>query len=121
MVNYERLTKAGINMTTLTARLMGNTALIKLFVGKFVSDGNYAALVSAFAAGDAKAAEMASHTLKGMCGNMSLDTLFGLYAEQTNRIRAGDLAGAEAMMATIGPLFGETIAEMQAWLAEGSM
>ncbi len=105
-------------MDTLIARLMGNEMLIQMLVKKFAADGNYAALVKALDAGDAAAAEHASHTLKGMCGNMSLDTLFALFTEQVNHIRAGRLADAAAMMAEITPAYECAVTHMRAFVAE---
>ncbi len=117
MIDYTELTKAGMDMDEFRRRLMGNDALVKVFVGKFAADTTFAALETAFDTADEKAAEMASHTLKGMSGNLALHTLFDMFTAQVNAIRAGDMAGAQAMMAEITPLYKATVAAMQGWLA----
>ncbi len=118
MGNYEQLTLAGINMESFLARLMGNTSLIKIFVGKFIADHNFSDLVAAFKSEDMQAAERASHTLKGMCGNMSLDTLFALFTEQVKRIRAGEYAAAAALMPEITVAYERAVKYMCDWAAE---
>ncbi len=117
-MNLEALTAAGINTDTLLNRLMGNTALIKIFVQKFTADSNFSDLTAAFAEGDMQKAEHASHTLKGMCGNMSLDALFALFSEQVVLIRAGDREKAAAMMPEITAEYERAVAGMCAWAAE---
>ncbi len=118
MENYEKLTKAGIDMDSLLKRLMGNTSLIRLFIGKFIQDQNMAKLEAAFEAGDMKAAEMASHTLKGMCGNLSLAELYALFTEQVNLLRGGEYARAEAMLGKIKDTYQAAISNMNHWLAD---
>ncbi len=119
-MSYEQLTAAGIHVEELMNRLMGNGSLIRLFVCKFMEDQNYANLRAAFAEGDMKKAEYASHTLKGMCGNMSLDTLYGLFSKQVNLIRRGEYAAAEGMMGDIHAAYATAITHMQAWLDESA-
>ncbi len=117
MENYEKLKNAGIDMDSLLKRLMGNASLVRMFIKKFTEDRNVEKLSAAFAEQDMKAAEMASHTLKGMCGNLSLTELFALFTEQVNLLRAGEYAKAEAMMAQIQCTYDHAISEMKAWLA----
>ena len=77
-VKKERLTAAGIDVDDALGRFMGNEALLERFLTKFLADGNYAALSAAVAAGDSAGALTASHTLKGVCGNLSMSELFRL-------------------------------------------
>ncbi len=118
MTNYSKLTESGINIDEFIKRLMGNEALVKIFVAKFTEDGNFKALCEAFEAGDMKKAEMASHTLKGMCGNMSHTRLFGLFTEQVCRIRAGESEKAKEMMAELSNEYGLAVSCMREWLSE---
>ncbi len=117
-MNYENLTRAGMDVEGFLNRLMGNASLVRMFIQKFTEDKNCERLVAAFAAGDMHAAEMASHTLKGMCGNLSLTELYRLFTEQTNLIRAGAYGQAESMMPEITARFRQTIDGMKAFLAE---
>ncbi len=118
MADYARLTKAGMDMESFLKRLMGNESLVKLFVNKFASDKNFEALQEAFEEKDMKKAEMASHTLKGMCGNMSLTALFDMFTKQVNHLRAGDCGRAEQMMPEIGEAYAAAINGMKDWLSE---
>ncbi len=105
-------------MDALMQRLMGNGALVKIFVNKFIMDSNFTLLLEAFAKQDMKQAEVASHTLKGMCGNMSLTRLFDLFTQQVNLLRLGQYEKAQVMMNEIEPAFREAIFYMKEWLAD---
>ncbi len=120
MVNFEELVTAGIDMDELLKRIMGNAALVKMFVNKFVQDQTWEALVEAFNENDAEKAERASHTLKGMCGNMSLHPLFELFTEQVDLLRGGSYQEAQAMMAQLTPKYQEALEHMKQWLAKQS-
>ena len=97
----ERLAAAGIDVDGALERFIGNDALLERFLKKFLTDGNYAALSAAVAAGDAAAALTASHTLKGVCGNLSMPELFRLLTCQVEALRADDWARAAGLMPAI--------------------
>ncbi len=118
MVNYEKLTKAGIDVDGLINRLMGNASLVRVFIKKFVEDTTFENLKKAFDDNDMKAAEMASHTLKGMCGNLSLGELYGLFTEQVNHIRSGEYKKAEEMMPELVELYNNSIGYMNSFLED---
>ncbi len=118
MVVCEKLTKAGIDVDSLLKRLMGNDSLIKVFIKKFVDDNTFCELKAAFDEKDMKKAEVKSHTLKGMCGNLSLDELYNFFTEQTNLIRCGDYEKAEGMMPEISKNFAQSIGFMKEFLEE---
>lgn len=105
----EQLTQGGIDVDSALERLMGSEALLEKFLNKFVQDGNYSALEAAVAAGDWEEALRASHTLKGMCGNLSMTVLYDLFTRQVNAIRAEDRAedraGTAALMEEISPAY----------------
>ncbi len=114
-MDYTQLTLAGINISELLSRLMNNEHLLGILVRKFVADGSYAELLRAIDAHDQDAAARATHTLKGMCGNMSLHPLFELFEEQMRLWRADDWNGAVALMPRITPTFETAIAHMELW------
>ncbi len=116
-MNCEKLIQAGIDMDDFLKRLMGNEMLVKRFIQKFVQDENFTKLVAAFDQEDVKAAEMASHTLKGMCGNLSIKELYMLFTEQVRRIRSGEYAEAKAMMPEITACYQRAVDGMSAFLA----
>ena len=100
-VKKERLTAAGIDVDDALGRFMGNEALLERFLTKFLADGNYAALSAAVAAGDSAGALTASHTLKGVCGNLSMSELFRLLTCQVEALRADDWTRAAGLMPEI--------------------
>ncbi len=118
MVNYDILIDAGIDTDGLLKRLMGNESLVKIFVNKFLQDTNFESLIEAFGNGDMKKAETASHTLKGMCGNMSLNRLFDLFTAQVSLIRSGEFEKAESMMAEISSEYEKSIRTMNEWASK---
>ena len=80
------------------ARFLGSEAMLERFWGKFLEDQNYARLEEAVRDQDWTAALAASHTLKGMCGNLSLRRLFLLFTRQVAAFRSGDYEAAAAQM-----------------------
>lgn len=112
------LVLAGVDVPDLLARFMNNTKLMKMIVGKFLEDQTYQKLCDAIAQGDMQAAEFACHSLKGVCGNLSLTKLFQQLQEQLRLFRAGDHHQAVAMMDSIVPEFENTIAHLKIWLAQ---
>ncbi len=116
-MTFEELTLAGVNVPELLKRLMGNEKLVSMFIKKFLEDKNFAGLTEAIASGDAKQAEITSHTLKGMCGNLSVTRLYQLFTEQVRLIREGDMLSATAMMDEITEEYNKTAEHMRMWLA----
>lgn len=92
------LAAAGIQVEEALERFLGNRALLERFLKKFPEDTNYGALCQALAAGDTEGAFRAAHTLKGVCGNLSMGTLFTLVSAQTEDLRRGDLAAGAAKL-----------------------
>ncbi|HIQ83105.1 MAG TPA: Hpt domain-containing protein [Candidatus Pullichristensenella stercorigallinarum] len=99
------LLAAGIDVDGALARLMGNETLFLRLLQKFLADKNYAKLVNALETGDAEAALAASHTLKGVCGNLSMTALFDLLTRQVAALRAGQWQEAVDMLAQIAPAY----------------
>ncbi len=116
MANLDILENAGIDTDSLLKRLMGNEALVSMFIKKFAEDKTFEELKSAFSEKDVKKAEIKSHTLKGMCGNLSITKLYDLFTEQTNLLRGGEFDKAEGMMTDICDIYADTILKMQLFL-----
>ncbi len=117
-MNRTELINAGIAVDELLNRIMNNTALIKVFVKKFLEDSNFENLMSAINRGDMKSAEGYCHTLKGMCGNMALTDLYSLFQAQLAYFRGGEYEKAVATMPKIMELYTIAVNHMTAWLAE---
>lgn len=95
------LVEAGIDIDSALERMMGSEALLQRLFRKFLEDDNYRILTAAVENGDRQMALTASHTLKGMCGNLSCTRLYGLFAAQVDRMRSEDWDGAAGMMTEI--------------------
>ncbi len=105
-----KLELAGMNVDTAMERFMNNDALLERFLKKFPKDKSYGELLEAIAGKDVDAAFAAAHTLKGVSGNLSLDTLHDVVAEQTECFRSKDFEGGAGMMPAITEVYENTIA-----------
>ncbi len=97
----EILVSGGVNVDELLERCMNNEALVGRLLKKFSDDATYGRLVEAFAAHDINKALEAAHTLKGLCGNLSLVRLADLFARQVTLLRADDPEAAMGLMPEI--------------------
>lgn len=100
-----QLIKAGVDVNSVLERFMGNETLLERFLKKFPQDESYQKLCSAMAARDLDAAITASHTLKGVCGNLSITPLFDLLNNQVAALRSNDWQSAEEMMPQISKAY----------------
>ncbi len=117
-MEYRELEEAGIDIASLTERLMGNKALIKRFMYRFVENENYTALQRAIRTSDWKSACEAAHTLKGMSGNLSMKDLFELFTQQVALFRAGENDKACGLMDRISAKYESTMNHVNKWLEE---
>ena len=62
-------------------------ALINRFIKKFLDDGSFSELKKALEEGQRVQAFQAAHTLKGVCGNLSLDRLYDSASRLTELLR----------------------------------
>lgn len=81
-----------------TVSRLGGAAAATRFLRLFPVDGSFSALTAALAWGDAEAAFRAAHTLKGVAANLGLERLRALASDMTECLRAGDSAGAQALL-----------------------
>ena len=112
---FLRLEEAGIDTKEALSRMMGNEALLMRILSKLKTDKNYDSLKEGLSKDDAEGAFAASHTLKGIYGNVSATELFKLFSEQTELLRSGDLEGGKRLMKDIEPLYAklmEALAEL---------
>ena len=97
MQNLEQFfNSVGSNSNDIIGRLGGNEALVRRFLAKFPSDGSFDNLKSALGAGDTKAAFLAAHTLKGLCANLGLNSLYEKASCITEHLRGEDIESAKA-------------------------
>ncbi len=95
------LREAGIQVEDALGRFMGNEKLLERFLLKFLDDGNYGQLKKAIEEKDRDTELRCSHTLKGVCGNLSITTLYDMFTRQVELMRADRWEEAEAMMPEI--------------------
>lgn len=97
----QRLILAGIDIDAMLERFMGNDAMLDRFLSKFLEDTNYTRLLAAIEAKDVEESIAASHTLKGICGNLSMTVLYDLFTRQVEALRADRWDDAVSMMPEI--------------------
>lgn len=94
----EKLLDAGINPDSAVERFMGNEALYMKYLLRFTDDDSYQKICRSMENEDCKGAFAAAHTLKGVCGNLSITGMEQLLREQVEYLRSGDLKKAQNMM-----------------------
>ena len=107
------LMDAGIDAESALNRMMGSEALLERLFRRFLEDGNFSALSAAIEAGDREGALTASHTLKGMCGNLSMERLYSLFSGQVDLMRAGDWEEAVNLMPRIREAYDEAVSAVK--------
>ena len=100
-MNHTELKKSGIDVDSALKRVMGNENLLKRLLGKFLSDQSWNKLTESVEQDSRDNALAASHTLKGICGNLSMDKLFDLFSEQVRLMREENWEKAYSMMPEI--------------------
>lgn len=72
--------------------------LLQKFVLKFLDDGNFELLCRSMEEGKTEEAFRASHTIKGMCQNLSFKALGDSASALTEALRAGKKPEADALL-----------------------
>ena len=109
----KQLEEAGIDVAAALERMMGSEELLERLLRKFLENQQYPALCAALKGGDTEQAVIAAHTLKGVCGNLSMVSLDGLFARQVDALRAGDLSLAQHLMEQITPAYVQVTAAIR--------
>lgn len=99
-------------------RRLSSDALVTRFAGKFLKDQSFAQLAAAMESGDAQAAFVAAHTLKGVCQNLGFDNLFVPSVEITEALRANDMEAARPLFPAVKEQYDLTVAALSACLGE---
>lgn len=93
-----QLKEAGIDYTSAIERFMGNEDLFLKFLFRFCEDSSFQQMKESMAHGDCKKAFEAAHTLKGVCGNLSMERLGAVIASQVEYLRMEQLDQAGKLM-----------------------
>lgn len=115
-MDFTLLNQVGINSDSAVERFMGNEALYAKMLKKFLDDRTFSSLTAAVAEGSGQAALEASHTLKGVCGNLSIEGLFELFSRQVVLMRADKWDEAYAMMTEITETYTKVTEALKTWL-----
>ena len=106
---YEHI---GANYADVLGRLPSES-MIARFVKMFPKDPSFSELKTAFENHDAKTAFRAAHTLKGICLNLSFDSLYKPTYELTEALRGGNMDGTEGLYAAVEQEYNKIIAELE--------
>ena len=109
MTIQECYEKMGGNYNDVISRLRKET-LVEKFLVKFPDDPSYNELVAGIEAVDVKTAFRAAHTLKGVCQNLALSSLFEPVNEMTELLRVEDMEGAKPLMPRVTEEYNKTLA-----------
>ncbi|MCR5791595.1 MAG: Hpt domain-containing protein [Lachnospiraceae bacterium] len=109
----EGLIRAGVNVEELNNRIMGNETLIFHFLKQFLKDENYTTLVSSMDCDDVEGAFHAAHTLKGVCGNLSLQSLSKEVCPLVEDLRNGDIEAAREKMPEFKKVYTQLIEDLE--------
>ncbi len=104
-----RENEAGVDAAV--KRFMGNKALYKKFLLKFLDDHNYEAITEHVYNGDYEGAFNSAHTLKGVSANLGLDPIYKGASEITELLRGKqaeevDRAKVDAVLEELGRVSG---------------
>ena len=92
--------------------------LVQKFVLKFLNDPSYDNLCKALEAEDYEEAFRASHTIKGVCQNLSFTTLQKSSGELTEALRNGWTPEAEGLIQQVKADYQQVVAAIQAFQKE---
>lgn len=92
--------------------------MVQKFVLKFLDDKSFDTLCRALEAGIQEEAFRAAHTIKGMCQNLSFTKLEQSSSLMTEALRAGDMAGAQALSERVVEDYERTVEAIRTFQAE---
>lgn len=85
----KELEEAGCDVSGAMNRFMGRADLYKKFLGKFLDDRSYTELLKCLEDHKIEDAFMHAHTLKGVAGNLGIDSLLKELIPVVEALRAG--------------------------------
>ena len=93
-----KLRAAGVDVENALGRFMNNEALMERFMKRFLQDANFERLKAEIKNGNRQGAYEASHTLKGVCGNLSMTELYRLFGRQVEAFKGDRWDEAAGML-----------------------
>lgn len=98
----------GSDFEAAKSRMLTERLMDKL-VRKFADDRNFQRLSDAISAKDGKEAFEAAHTLKGLALNLGFDRLGKATSEITEKLRSGEIEGAEPLLGAVREAFDDVM------------
>ena len=92
--------------------------LIQKFVLKFLDDKSFELLSSSLESGSYEEAFRASHTIKGMCQNLSFTTLMHSSSELTEALRNGPTPEVPSLFEKVSADYEMTVSTIRAYQSE---
>ncbi|MGN0649027.1 MAG: Hpt domain-containing protein [Oscillospiraceae bacterium] len=114
-MDFTLLTEVGINVEEAVKRCAGNEALYAGMVKRFVEEESYRNLVIAAENHDEKQMLSVAHTLKGLCGILSLTPLYELLCELVVLLKNGENDKAFALMPEISDSYEKITRAISDW------
>lgn len=84
---WNRLEESGVDVSTALKRFMGDEALYRRFLEKFLNDPNYSNLFLNLEQKNYEQAFRCAHTVKGVAANLGLTSMYKAVAEMTELLR----------------------------------
>lgn len=97
-VTREQLLKAGVDIEGAMERFLGNEQLLLKFLKMFPNDSSYELFKKSMKEKSYEEAFKASHALKGLCGNLSLNRLYEVVSREVELLRNGSNQEAEKLV-----------------------
>lgn len=94
-----------IDIDSALSRFMGNKSLLLKYIKKFVEDTNFDQMLKALEASDSETAFYHAHTLKGICANLSMTSLYDCFSQLTELLRSKKTNEALLLCQDIIPVY----------------
>ena len=100
MNEYKRTAfkNAGVNIDEASERFMGNYLFMDKCFRMFINDKNFIKLKDAVYNNNIEEAFIAAHTLKGVCGELSIYKLGSIVCQMSYMLKGGDIKSASEIM-----------------------
>jgi HPt (histidine-containing phosphotransfer) domain-containing protein len=99
------LEKYGIDTKSGIARFSGNQTLYEKFLKRFLDDKNFEKLQAALETDNIEEAYTAAHTIKGVAGNLSIDSVYNASMPLNEVLKSGDLQTAKILFVDFRKLY----------------
>lgn len=100
---FDKLKRVGVNTDKTIDRFGGLDELYVKFLDEFADTERFEEIYAALSGGDNAKAEMCSHKLKGVLGNLGMDELFSEAELVMKELRSGSIDEAEQRLRGMQP------------------